>query len=289
MGENLEQATATFVDVRPRLFGIAYRMLGSVAEAEDVVQDAWLRWQGTDRTVVENPVAFLATTTTRLAINVVESARERRETYVGPWLPEPVDTSVDPALGAERGEALELAVLMLLEKLTPRERAAYVLREAFDYGYADIADVLEISEANARQLVSRARGGSAGRAEPVTRPTTGACSRRSCGLPRTGDVAALERLLVADAVSTTDGGGVVRKAARVPVSGRDRVARLHAGFAADFWPGAELVWIEANGRPAALVRRDGVPVAQLSIETTVDGVAQAMWMMNPEKLRRIAA
>src|SRR6201982_3141752 len=124
-----------FDEVRPRLFGIAYRMLGSAAEAEDVVQDVWLRWQSTNRSVVENPPAFLATKTTRLCINLAQSAHTRRETYVGTWLPKPVDTSSDPGLGAERSEALKLAVLLLLEKLSPTERAAYVLREAFDYSY----------------------------------------------------------------------------------------------------------------------------------------------------------
>src|SRR5678816_296145 len=121
-----DDALSVFVDVRPRLFGIAYRMLGSAVEAEDIVQDAWMRWQSTNRSVVQNAPAFLVTTTTRLAINVAESARTRHETYVGPWLPEPVDTSSDPRLGAERGEALEFAVLLLLEKLTPTERAAYI-------------------------------------------------------------------------------------------------------------------------------------------------------------------
>src|SRR6185369_5302046 len=126
--------------------------LGSVAEAEDVVQDVWTRWQSTDRRKVQNPSAFLATTTTRLAINVLQSARIRRETYVGQWLPEPVDTGADPGLGAERREALEIAVLMLLERLSPAERAAYILREAFDYSYKEIAEMLHVEEANARQL-----------------------------------------------------------------------------------------------------------------------------------------
>src|SRR5689334_8590507 len=114
-----DQGLSAFFNVRPRLFGIAYRMLGSAAEADDLVQDVWLRWQSTNRSVVEDPPAYLATTTTRLAINVAQSARSRREAYVGPWLPEPIDTSNDPRLGAERGEALELAVLVLLEKLAP--------------------------------------------------------------------------------------------------------------------------------------------------------------------------
>src|SRR5918992_5303527 len=113
----LEQAASAFVDWRPRLFGVAYRILGSASEAEDIVQEVWLRWQTTDRAVVKDPPAFLATTATRLAINVAQSARSRREAYVGPWLPEPVDSSADPQLGAERGEALALAVLLLLEKL----------------------------------------------------------------------------------------------------------------------------------------------------------------------------
>src|ERR1700750_1321231 len=128
-----EDGLSAFAKVRPRLFGIAYRMLGSAAEAEDIVQDVWVRWQSTNRSVVQNPPAFMVKTITRLCINLAQSAPARREIYVGTWLPEPVDTSDDPGLGAERGEALNLAVLVLLEKLTPKERAAYVLREAFDY------------------------------------------------------------------------------------------------------------------------------------------------------------
>jgi RNA polymerase sigma-70 factor (ECF subfamily) len=153
----LDHAASNFASLRPRLFGIAYRMLGSSADAEDIVQDAWLRWQTCDRDAVVNSTAFLVTTTTRLAINAAQSARWRRETCVGPWLPEPVDASADPELRAERDEALALAVLLLLERLSPTEQAAYVLREAFDYPYSRIARVLHVNEANARQLVSRAR------------------------------------------------------------------------------------------------------------------------------------
>ena len=130
-----DDGLSAFAGVRSRLFGIAYRMLGSAAEAEDVVQDVWMRWQSTNRNEVQNPPAYLATTTTRLCINLAQSAHSRRESYIGTWLPEPVDTSADPGIGAERGEALKLAVLLLLEKLSPTERAAYVLREAFDYSY----------------------------------------------------------------------------------------------------------------------------------------------------------
>src|SRR6185295_16125171 len=149
-----DDGLAAFLSMRSRLFGIAYRMLGSAAEAEDVVQDVWLRWQTTDRGVVRDATAFLATTATRLAINVMQSARARRETCVGPWQPEPADTSNDPRLTAERNQALACGVRMLLEKLTPAERAAYILREAFDYPYRDIATILRFEEANARQVVS---------------------------------------------------------------------------------------------------------------------------------------
>src|SRR5262245_19314023 len=152
-----DDGLSAFMSVRSRLFGIAYRMLGSAAEAEDIVQDVWVRWQTTDRCVVRDVAAFLVATTTRLVINVMQSAHSRRETCVGPWLPEPVDTRADPGLEAEQREALELGVLLLLQRLSPAERAAYILREAFDYAYRDIANILRLEEANARQVVTRAR------------------------------------------------------------------------------------------------------------------------------------
>ncbi|ROO85367.1 RNA polymerase sigma factor (sigma-70 family) [Actinocorallia herbida] len=194
--DDLGHAARIFDEVRPRLFGIAYRMLGSVQEAEDLVQDAWLRWQTCDRAAVTNPAAFLATTTTRLAINTAQSARLRRETYIGPWLPDPVDTSADPHLGAERAEALESAVLLILERLSPNERAAYILREAFDYPYADIAAIIHLTEPATRQLVSRARKRllAAPRTRSATldpRPLLTAFRTAS----RTGDLTPLETLL----------------------------------------------------------------------------------------------
>jgi RNA polymerase sigma-70 factor (ECF subfamily) len=194
-----EQAVSVFVEVRPRLFGIAYRMLGSATEAEDVLQETWLRWQNTDRSTITNPSAFLALITTRLSINVAQSARRWRETYIGPWLPEPVDTSADPALGAERAEALELACLLLLERLTPIERAAYVLREAFLYPYEQIADILQVSRVNARQLVSRARKHlNTVRREPIDKVEHRRLLARFLAAAQTGNVAALEDLFAAD-------------------------------------------------------------------------------------------
>lgn len=150
-------ALSQFLSVRSRLFNIAYRMLRSVAEAEDIVQDVWVRWQTADRRLVRDTAAFLATTTTRLAINVMQSARARRETHVGPWSPEPIDPDVDPGAALERSETLAMGVRVLLETLSPTERAAYILREAFGYAYRDIAAALGLGEANARQVVTRAR------------------------------------------------------------------------------------------------------------------------------------
>ena len=152
-----DDALSAFLSVRPRLLGIAYRMLGCAAAAEDLVQDVWVRWQTTDRSVVRDPAAFLATTATRLAINVMQSARARRETYVASLLPEPIDTSANPAVGAERRDALHGAWQVLLETLSPTERSAFILREGFDLAYRDIANTLRLQEANARQVVTRAR------------------------------------------------------------------------------------------------------------------------------------
>jgi RNA polymerase sigma-70 factor, ECF subfamily len=188
---------ATFEAVRPRLFGIAYRTLESAADADDVVQDTWIRWQGTDRNRVRDAAAFLATTTKRLALNVAQSARVRRETSIDPWGPEPVDAQADPALGAERREALEIAMRMLMERLSGSERAAYVLREAFDYPHRQIAEVLATSEANARQVVTRARLRLA--SEP-RRHVSAAEQQRFIDAfvdaAQTGDLTTLEQLLV---------------------------------------------------------------------------------------------
>ena len=193
---------ASFVAVRPRLFGIAYRTLESAADAEDVVQDTWIRWQGADRNEVRDAAAFLATTTRRLALNVAQSARARRETSIDPWHREPVDAQADPTHGAEQREALALAMRMLMEKLSPSERAAYLLREAFDYPYRRISDVLATSEANARQLVTRARL----RLASEARRQVGAIERQRfidafVDAAQTGDLTTLEQLLAAHVVT----------------------------------------------------------------------------------------
>jgi RNA polymerase sigma-70 factor (ECF subfamily) len=179
-------------------------MLGSAVEAEDIVQDAWVRWQTADRGVVRDAAAFLATTTTRLAINVLQSARSRRETCGGESLPEPADTGADPRVRAERGEALELGVLDMLEKLSPTERAAYILREAFDYPYRDIADLLRLEVANARQVVTRARQHvTNGRRMPASATQHERLLDAFLAAARHGDVAGLEGLLASHVVSTS--------------------------------------------------------------------------------------
>ncbi|XVV39129.1 RNA polymerase sigma-70 factor [Streptomyces sp. CA-100214] len=285
----LGRATEEFLCLRPRLFGVAYRILGSAAEAEDVVQETWVRWQNADRDAVHEPGAFLTTVAARLAINLAQSARVRRETYVGPWLPEPVDTAPDPQLGAERAAAVEMAVLLVLEKLNPMERTAYVLREAFDYPYDRVAEILETSKANARQLVSRARRHLADERRERVDPAT---HRRLLEVfltaARTGDLAVLEDVLTADVVSYSDGGGI-RGASKIPVVGRLHVSRYLAAFAPRFWPQAETRWVEANGRPAVLVLKAGTAVALLSVDVCAEGIDRIMWVMNPAKLTPYAA
>jgi RNA polymerase sigma-70 factor (TIGR02957 family) len=288
MDANLDDALATFQAVRSRLFGIAYRMLGSASEAEDIVQEAWVRWQGTDRSVVQDPPAFLATATTRLAINVLQSARARRETYVGPWLPEPVDTSNDPMLGAERAEALGFAVLVMLERLTPTERAAYVLREAFAYPYAQICEIVQVSEAAVRQLVSRARKHLAGeRRREVSRQEQHRLLTAFLSAAKTGDLDELERLFAEDVVSYSDGGGVVR-ASKFPVVGRTRVAKFVRSFHTHFWDGVEIVESDVNGQPSVILSKDGAALAVVTVVASTDGIDQVLWMMNPQKLHAVA-
>jgi RNA polymerase sigma-70 factor (TIGR02957 family) len=281
---DLDQAAAVFAAFRPRLFGIAYRMLGSAQDAEDIVQELWVRWQTADRSVVDNPEAYLATAVTRLAINASRTARVRHETYIGPWLPEPVDTSADPQLGAERGAVLELAVLLLMEKLSPTERAAYVLREAFDYPYKDIAEIVQTSEVAARQLVSRARKRlAAERRAPVDAGEQRRLLEAFVAAARAGDMSTLEQLLSEDVVSYSDGAGVVR-AARTPLVGAQTLAKVIRAYAPHFWTGADVSFIEANGQPAVLLRRDGQAYAVITVVASAAGIDQVMWQLNPAKL-----
>ncbi|MEU4291281.1 RNA polymerase sigma-70 factor [Kribbella sp. NPDC026596] len=288
--DDLDEAVAIFNEVRPRLMGIAYRMLGSHSEAEDLVQEVWMRWQAADRSAVVSPVAYLSTAVTRLAINASQSARARRETYIGPWLPEPVDTSADPLLGAERGEALSFAVLLVLERLSPTERAAYILREAFDYPYDELAAILQTTEAAVRQLVSRARKRI--RAERRTE-ISGTQQRKLLtafvAAARSGDLAALEQLLAKDAISYSDGGGI-RQVSKFPVVGRPRVAKYYRAFHERFWVGVEVEFGTANGQAAAFLRRDGGDVFGFcTVNASEDGIDEILWILNPAKLTGVPA
>lgn len=282
-------ALQAFTALRPRLFGIAYRMLGSASEAEDILQEVWIRWQAVDIGTVDNPAAFLATMTTRSAINEAHTARARHETYVGPWLPEPVDTSADPLLGAERGEALEFAVLILLEKLSPVERAAYVLRQAFDYPYSAIAEIVQLNEPAVRQLVSRARKHLATERRA---PVDGEQQRRLLDAflvaAKSGEMESLERLFAEDVVSWSDGGGV-KLAARRPVIGRERVAKFVAAFSSHFWTGVDVRPVVANGQHAVALSRNGVDFTVATVIASDEGIDQILWMMNPAKLGAFAS
>ncbi|MFD9522425.1 RNA polymerase sigma-70 factor [Streptomyces sp. NPDC059979] len=289
MSTHVAASAADFEEHRPRMFGIAYRMLGSAAEAEDAVQDAYLRWAAADREDVEHPGAWLAKVVTNLCLNSLTSARARREAYVGPWLPEPVltaDGTLGPLQSAEQRDGVSMALLVLLEQLTPVERAVYVLREAFAYGHREIAGLLDLGEANCRQLYRRAAGRVAADRAAATEPRFDADPERWQSLVETfltaardGDLARLEGLLTADVRYVSDGGGVVGAALR-PVLGRDKVARFSIGVLEKFASGLPVGVAEVNGSPALLFGE----VAVLLVEFENGLVSTISTVVNPEKL-----
>jgi RNA polymerase sigma-70 factor, ECF subfamily len=284
-----------YEDLRPLLFSIAYGIVGSVSEAEDIVQEAFLRFhreQGEDA-AIDSPRAWLSTVTTRLAINQVRSARARRETYVGTWLPEPLltDPAPDASQHAEMADSLSMALLVLLETLSPVERAVFLLREVFEYGYDEIAAVVGKSEANCRQIALRAR-----RQVEARKPRFEASRQRREELARRffeavdqGDTEGLVGLLAADVAAYADGGGKTRTFTR-PVYGRERIARLLSGFGTwlQLLGAHELRFAEVNGQPGALyLGHDGRAVLVVSLDIA-DGLVQAIRAItNPEKLRHL--
>ncbi|HVK24591.1 MAG TPA: RNA polymerase sigma-70 factor [Actinokineospora sp.] len=269
---------------RSRLFGIAYRMLGSAVAAEDVVQDAYLRWRQADR--IANPSAWLATVVTNLCLTELTSARARRERYVGPWLPEPVATG-DGALGpvdtVERRESVSFALLVVLEQLSPVERAVFVLREAFAYPHAEIAGVLGLTEANSRQIHHRARRRLDGHRPRASADRDHALVERFFGAAQLGDVAALEKLLADDVVSWADGGGKVNSARR-PVVGANRVARYLVGITAKFAAASQATVVEVNGDIGVLVWVEGVPSGLVVPQIDGGAVVALRIVANPDKL-----
>ncbi|HEY3560694.1 MAG TPA: RNA polymerase sigma factor SigJ [Kribbella sp.] len=278
---------AAFVEQRPRLFAIAYRILGEASEAEDVVQDAYLRWSG--RTEVETPAAWLTTVVTNLCINRLTSARARRERYVGPWLPEPVATGNEPEDAAELRDTVSLGFLVLLEKLTPPERAVFVLREAFGYTHRDNADVLGIDEAHARQLYHRAltRIGT-DRRRFEARPADGTkLVERFIAATVEGDVAGLEAILTEDAAIWADGGGKAI-AAPAPIFGRSNAAHYLAGLAAG--PRAltaRLSVAEINNAAAILVHESGTLTGVLVPDIHANAITTIRAILNPDKLAHL--
>jgi len=285
-----------YEELRPLLFSIAYRMVGSTSDAEDIVQEAFLRFHRESRTGtdIESPKAWLSRVTTRLAINHVQSARVRREQYVGTWLPEPLvtETASEGLRHAETADSLSLAFLVLLESLGPVERAVFLLREVFDYGYDEIAAVVGKSEDNCRQIAVRAR-----RQVEAKKPRFEASRRKREELSRrffnaveAGDTQGLIRLLAADVVVYADGGGKAPAILR-PVYGRERAVRLFSNVRPPERLGVRSTrYAEINGQPGALyLDADGRPVAVVSLDIADDLVQTVRMISNPDKLRHLTA
>jgi RNA polymerase sigma-70 factor (TIGR02957 family) len=280
-------------ELRPVAFAIAYRMLGSVSEAEDVVQEALLRvHRALDAgEQIASPRAFVATVTTRLAINELRSARARRETYVGEWLPEPIltDGLEDPARQAELADSLSVAMLVLLESLSPEQRAVLLLHDVFDYGYAEIAAIVGKNEANVRQLGTRARRHVDER-RPRFRTTREECDElaaRFFAAAQQGDLAGLEALLAADVEMTGDGGGKV-PAITQPLLGRTRVARLLVDSVIARLPGVSVRPVEVNGGPGALfLDAQQRLISVMSLEIAGGRITSIKSVVNPDKLAHL--
>jgi RNA polymerase sigma-70 factor (ECF subfamily) len=279
-----------FEEHRPALTRLAYRMLRTLADAEDVVQEAYLRWSREDRADVRSPRAYLTSIVTRLCINQCQAVDARKLTYVGPWLPEPIVESgeIDPGGSMESAESVSMALLVVLESLSPVERAAYLLRRVFDYDYDEIGRILEKSEANSRQLVSRAEARIRERrprfeAEPAEAQRLTGEFLRACS---TGDLDGLVNLLAADAVLYSDSGGKAT-AALVPIRGADRIARLFLGIMKKAPADIDLRWVRVNGRPGLLVRVDGLVVQVMTFDIVDGRIATCFVIRNPDKLMRI--
>jgi len=282
-------------ELRPVAFAIAYRMLGSVSEAEDVVQEALLR---VDQTLeageqIASPRAYVATVTTRLAINELRSARARREHYVGEWLPEPIitDSDDDPARHAEIADSLSMAMLVLLESLSPEQRAALLLHDVFDYGYPEIARIVGKSEDNVRQLTTRARRHVEQRRPrfQTTREQRDELARRFFAAAEQGDLAGLEALLAADVRLTGDGGGKAPALAR-SLRGRNRVARAVANWVgrAARIPGVSFRFVEVNGDPGAIYLDEQERVIGVcALDIAAGQIRSVSGIVNPDKLAHL--
>jgi RNA polymerase sigma-70 factor (ECF subfamily) len=285
-GENLDEAVVDLFDRhRPLLFSIAYRMLGSVMDAEDIVQEAYLRWQRAPQTEVRSPRAYLSAVVTRLCIDQLRSARTQREKYVGPWLPEPLPTeSASDAVAVD--ESLSMAFLVLLESLNPTERAVFLLREVFDYDYDEISRLVGKSEDNCRQIARRARQSVAAR-RPRFEPSPEQEERLMGSFLEacfSGDMEGLVSLLSEDVTLWSDGGGTARAALR-PIHGADKVTRFLFGILREVPPGFVVRRASVNGRPGLIgYFGDGRPQSVTTFEVA-EGIIRAIRIVvNPEKL-----
>lgn len=285
-------STEVFDRNRPLLFSISYRMLGSVMEAEDVVQEAYVRWQGTEDEEVRSPSAYLSTVVTRLCIDRLRSAQARREQYVGPWLPEPLleEQSLGTAdLDADLDDSLSMAFLVLLESLTPVERAVFLLREVFGYEYAEVASLVGKSEANCRQISRRARQSVAAR-RPRFESSPEQEERLTEGFLHAsleGDMKALLELLSEDVTLYSDGGGKTR-AALNPIYGANKVARFLAGILGKIPPDFAVRKARVNGRPGFVsYLGDGSPQSVVTFDVLEGRVKTIRLVVNPEKLENV--
>lgn len=276
-----------FVTHRRLLFTVAYEMLGSAADAEDVVQEAWLRWDDVDRAGVRDPRAYLVRTVTRQALNRLRTLERRREEYVGEWLPEPLLTSPDVAEDVELAESVSMAMLTVLETLTPAERAVFVLREVFDTPYDEIAEAVGKTPAAVRQIAHRARDHVAARRPrmEVDRAEQLAAVARFTAALQTGDVQGLLDVLAPEVVLRADGGGVVA-AARHPIEGAESVARL-LGRVAKVVPGVRIDTVWLNGGPAARIDPDGENETAVSLAVEGGRITGIYAVRNPHKLTRL--
>ncbi|TCC42547.1 RNA polymerase sigma-70 factor [Kribbella speibonae] len=282
-----EQLAREFAEHRSVLVGAAYRVVGSVSDAEDVVQEAWLRWAAIDHDDIRDPRAYLIRITTRLALNRLREQKSRREQYVGPWLPEPLSTDADPAAAAELADSVSMAMLVVLETLSPLERATFVLREVFDLPYDEIADTLGRSESAVRQLAHRARGHVHAR-QPrhrVDKARHDELTMRFMQAAGSGDFDQVVALLAPDAVLISDGGGKKRAALR-PIHGAEKIARwLFAVIAEN--PTFEIRMGTLNGEVAYIAYDGDVPDTVAFLETT-DGLISDLYLIrNPDKLGQV--
>jgi RNA polymerase sigma-70 factor (ECF subfamily) len=288
-----DRALDTFEVHRDHLLGLAYRMLGSIAEAEDVVQDAYLRWHAIDTDDVADPRAYLARVVTRLGLDHLKSARVRREHYVGPWLPEPVVDADALAAGtaSEYADDVTVALLLALERLSPLERAAFLLHDVFDLDFAEVARTLDRSEAACRQLAARGRA-HVREARPRFPVDPGAAERLAAAFlaaAREGDADALRALLAEDAVLRSDGGGR-RPAALAPILGRDRIARFLAGVARKLREAGHVrtpTPARINGQPGVVLHDADGNVETIALEIREGAIVAVDIVRNPDKLRHL--